>query len=128
MAERDRRWAAVRAVMGRPQWNLDALITVQTDLNGNSQSHARFICEFALENLTKANEVIQSVLRSFNGQLVPNSDSGLLQLFIRQTLAGRREIKAHRIDAVTFSGRRRPVREHVALVRAAADADAGSGP
>lgn len=58
-----------------------------TDLRGNTQNHARFICQFALENLTKANEVIQSVLRSFNAQLVPNSDTGLLQLFIRQTLA-----------------------------------------
>jgi hypothetical protein len=30
-AERDRRWAAVRAIMGRPQWALDAIVTVDSD-------------------------------------------------------------------------------------------------
>jgi hypothetical protein len=57
------------------------------DLNGNSATHARFICELTLEDRRKGNEVIQSVLRSFNAQLVPNSETGKLQLFIRQTLA-----------------------------------------
>ncbi len=54
---------------------------------GNSKTHNRFICQFSLEERRKANEVIQAVLRGFNGQLVPNSETGLLQLFIRKTLA-----------------------------------------
>src|SRR3954464_9442333 len=36
LSERDRRWAAIRAIMARPQWNLDAIITPQSDLNGNT--------------------------------------------------------------------------------------------
>jgi hypothetical protein len=58
-----------------------------TDLNGNSATHPRYIFQYCFEELTRANEVIASALRSFNGQLVDNSDSGLKQLFIRQTLA-----------------------------------------
>lgn len=54
---------------------------------GNSKTHNRFICQFSLEERRRANEVIQAVLRGFNAQLVPNSDTGLLQLFIRKTLA-----------------------------------------
>lgn len=57
------------------------------NLAGQSTQHNRYICEFALEDYKGGNEVIQAVLRGFNAQLVPNSDSGLMQLFIRQTLA-----------------------------------------
>jgi hypothetical protein len=57
------------------------------DLNGHSATHPRFIFQYCFEDLTKANEALSSVLRSFNAQLVPNSDTGLTQLFIRQTLA-----------------------------------------
>src|SRR4051812_44706306 len=42
MAERDRRWAAVRAIMARPQWNLDAIITVGSDGGGNA---ARYLTQ-----------------------------------------------------------------------------------
>ncbi len=34
VAERDRRWAAVRAIMARPPWNLDAIVTVVSDQVG----------------------------------------------------------------------------------------------
>ena len=39
VAERDRRWAAVRAIMARPQWNLDAIITAISDLPGNTSRY-----------------------------------------------------------------------------------------
>jgi Xaa-Pro aminopeptidase len=39
VAERDRRWAAVRAVMGRPQWGLDAIITAISDLPANTSRY-----------------------------------------------------------------------------------------
>jgi hypothetical protein len=57
------------------------------DIHGNSATHGRFEADLAVENRQKANGIIQALLRSFNAQLVPNSDTGLLQLFIRQTLA-----------------------------------------
>jgi Xaa-Pro aminopeptidase len=39
IAERDRRWGAVRAIMARPQWNLDAIITAVSDLPGNTSRY-----------------------------------------------------------------------------------------
>jgi Xaa-Pro aminopeptidase len=42
LAERDRRWAAVRAVMARPQWDLDAIITAVSDESGN---YARYLTQ-----------------------------------------------------------------------------------
>ncbi len=45
VAERDRRWAAVRAIMARPQWNLDAIITAGSDRWGNN---ARYLTQVAL--------------------------------------------------------------------------------
>jgi hypothetical protein len=44
-SERDRRWAAVRAIMARPQWNLDAIITAQSDLSGNT---ARYLTQIGM--------------------------------------------------------------------------------
>lgn len=41
-AERDRRWGAVRAIMARPSWNLDAIITVASDSDGN---YARYLTQ-----------------------------------------------------------------------------------
>ena len=41
-AERDRRWAAVRSIMARPAWNLDAIITVSSDPGGN---YARYLTQ-----------------------------------------------------------------------------------
>jgi Xaa-Pro aminopeptidase len=41
-AERDRRWAAVRAIMARPSWNLDAIITAVSDSDGN---YARYLTQ-----------------------------------------------------------------------------------
>ena len=64
----------------------DVMVSYET-LTGDTSVHERFQAEFCLEDRRKANEVIQALLRSFRGQLVPNSESGLLQLFIRQTLA-----------------------------------------
>ena len=45
VAERDRRWAAVRAIMARPQWNLDAIITVASDLPGN---YAKYLTQIGM--------------------------------------------------------------------------------
>ncbi len=45
LAERDRRWAAVRASMARPQWNLDAIITVVSDEVG---LNARYLTQVGL--------------------------------------------------------------------------------
>ena len=42
---------------------------------------------------------------------------------VRQRLAGGREVEADRIDAIALSGRRRPIRENMALVRSASRAD-----
>lgn len=42
VAERDRRWAAVRSIMARPQWNLDAIITIASDTGGNT---ARYLTQ-----------------------------------------------------------------------------------
>ena len=41
-AERDRRWAAVRAVMARPQWALDAIVTLNSDKSGD---YARYLTQ-----------------------------------------------------------------------------------
>jgi hypothetical protein len=57
------------------------------DLNGNTATHARFIAEFSVEDRRKGNELVASLLRSFRAQLIPNSETGLTQVFIRQTLA-----------------------------------------
>jgi Xaa-Pro aminopeptidase len=45
VAERDRRWAAVRAVMARPSWNLDAVVTAASDLPGNT---ARYLTQIGM--------------------------------------------------------------------------------
>jgi Xaa-Pro aminopeptidase len=44
VAERDRRWAAVRATMAEPQWNLDAIITCYSDEWGCA---ARYLTQVA---------------------------------------------------------------------------------
>src|SRR5678815_2523541 len=64
----------------------DALITY-TDLTGNTASHPRYSVEFAIEQRVSIQQIVQQILQSFDAQIVPNSDTGLLQLFIRQTLA-----------------------------------------
>ena len=64
----------------------DALITY-TDLNGNTATHPRYSVEFAIEQRVSIQQIVQQILQSFDAQIVPNSDTGLLQLFIRQTLA-----------------------------------------
>lgn len=53
---------------------------------GQSSSHQRFKCQFALEQRKSASEVITGILRCFNGYLAWGQN-GLLQLFINQTLA-----------------------------------------
>ena len=45
LAERDRRWAAVRAIMARPSWSLDAIITSSSDQWGNN---ARYLTQVLL--------------------------------------------------------------------------------
>src|SRR4051812_1388881 len=41
-AERDRRWAAVRAIMARPHWTLDAIVTLSSDKSGD---YARYLTQ-----------------------------------------------------------------------------------
>ncbi|MBA2690671.1 MAG: M24 family metallopeptidase [Burkholderiales bacterium] len=41
VAERDRRWAAVRQLMAQPQWNLDAIITT----NPGDEAYARYLTQ-----------------------------------------------------------------------------------
>ena len=53
---------------------------------GKSASHARFICQFDLENRKSGSSVIAAVLKCFNGYLYYDQ-SGLLNLGISQTLA-----------------------------------------
>lgn len=57
------------------------------NLSNQTVSHPRYLCEFALTQRKQAAEVVAGVLQSFNAQLVRNNNSGLLQLYIRQTLA-----------------------------------------
>lgn len=64
------------------------------DLNGVTSSHPRYSCEFALMQRRSAGELIQQTLNCFNAQLVPNSTTGLLQLFIRQTLGDQQPTSA----------------------------------
>jgi Xaa-Pro aminopeptidase len=46
LAERDRRWAAVRANMAKPGWNLDAIITPSSDGVGNN---ARYLTQIVFQ-------------------------------------------------------------------------------
>ena len=50
-AERDRRWAAVRANMAKPQWNLDAIITAGSDALGNN---ARYLTQLVIQKYSQA--------------------------------------------------------------------------
>ena len=50
LAERNRRWAAVRANMARPQWNLDAIITAGSDALGN---HARYLTQIVIQKYSQ---------------------------------------------------------------------------
>jgi hypothetical protein len=84
-----------------------------TDISGNSGSHARFICEMALEDHSKANEIIQSVLRSCNAQLVDNSETGLKQIFIRQSLVDRKLIEVGRVFGLLNGLSKTPLSESV---------------
>lgn len=54
--------------------------------SGDTTTHPRFKCQFALEQRRSAAEVISNVLRCCNGYLAW-SQSGLLQMYINQTLA-----------------------------------------
>ncbi len=51
LAERNRRWAAVRANMARPQWNLDAIITAGSDALGNN---ARYLTQIVIQKYSQA--------------------------------------------------------------------------
>lgn len=50
-AERDRRWAAVRANMAKPPWNLDAIITAGSDALGNN---ARYLTQIVIQKYSQA--------------------------------------------------------------------------
>ncbi len=50
-AERNRRWAAVRANMGKPPWNLDAIITSGSDALGNN---ARYLTQIVIQKYSQA--------------------------------------------------------------------------
>ncbi len=51
LAERNRRWAAVRTNMAKPQWNLDAIITVGSDGLGNN---ARYLTQLFISKYSQA--------------------------------------------------------------------------
>jgi Xaa-Pro aminopeptidase len=51
LAERNRRWAAVRANMAKPSWNLDAIITAGSDALGN---HARYLTQIVIQKYSQA--------------------------------------------------------------------------
>ncbi len=50
LAERNRRWAVVRANMAKPQWNLDAIITAGSDALGNN---ARYLTQTAIQKYSQ---------------------------------------------------------------------------
>jgi Xaa-Pro aminopeptidase len=50
LAERNRRWAAVRANMARAQWNLDAIITAGSDALGNN---ARYLTQIVIQKYSQ---------------------------------------------------------------------------
>jgi Xaa-Pro aminopeptidase len=50
-AERDRRWAAIRANMAKPQWNLDAIITPGSDALGN---YARYLTQIVIQKYSQS--------------------------------------------------------------------------
>ncbi len=50
-AERDRRWAAVRANMAKPPWNLDAIITPGSDALGN---YARYLTQVVIQKYSQS--------------------------------------------------------------------------
>ena len=50
LAERNRRWAAVRANMARPEWNLDAIITAGSDSLGNN---ARYLTQIVIQKYSQ---------------------------------------------------------------------------
>ncbi|MEW5984552.1 MAG: M24 family metallopeptidase [Acidobacteriota bacterium] len=51
LEERNRRWAAVRANMAKPQWNLDAIVTVGSDGLGNN---ARYLTQIFISKYSQA--------------------------------------------------------------------------
>lgn len=58
-----------------------------TDQYGATASHARYAVSLVIDKRRSAAEVIRSVRMGCGGILVPNSDSGKIQLFIEGTLA-----------------------------------------
>lgn len=50
LAERNRRWAAVRANMAKPGWNLDAVITAGSDALGNN---ARYLTQITIQKYSQ---------------------------------------------------------------------------
>ncbi|GAC1700176.1 MAG: hypothetical protein NVS9B4_01080 [Candidatus Acidiferrum sp.] len=58
-----------------------------TDANNVVRQHERYKAQLILRSKRSAADIIQGLLNSFDGMLVPNSNGNLLQLFIRQTLA-----------------------------------------
>ncbi len=57
VAERDRRWAAVRANMAKPQWNLDAIITAGSDQAGTGGHNARYLTQIVMQKGSGGPEV-----------------------------------------------------------------------
>lgn len=50
-AERNRRWAAIRVNMAKPQWNLDAIITPGSDALGN---YARYLTQIVIQKYSQS--------------------------------------------------------------------------
>ncbi len=92
----------------------DAMISYQA-ISGATQSHSRYVCEFAITQRRTAADIIDAVLRSFDAYLTPSDKTGKLQLFIRQTLADQQAVQ---IPGSNYNG---------SLASIHADGTAGTG-
>ena len=77
-------WLAAAAVC-------DAMVTY-TDLTGNQAQHERYRMSFSIRQRRAASDILKGLLAGMKGMIAPSSgtdpnSAGLLQLFIKQTLA-----------------------------------------
>lgn len=58
-----------------------------TDQFGASSSHARYSCSLVINQRRSAADAIRAVRQGFGGVLIPNSSTGLIDLYVEGTLA-----------------------------------------
>lgn len=71
---------------------IDAAAVADTSISyddqyGGSSSHNRYLCSLVLKQRRSAADVVNGLLRSCHGILVPNSATGKLEIHLKQTLA-----------------------------------------